>query len=231
MRLRLLALLTLPLLSFASQEQQIPLFYDKMNDEGPQTHSKPTLADLLTIESSASIFYSYARELELSARFTDPNEKLTMFVPTNKAVMALARKPCVLSFKVSKRKGKLTQNPFKSHEGPAKPSDEDITITEQEFDKLSKKNVENWVSAHIVPDSPISFDAQEYPTLLSDKSITFRPIKKSNRNEPQWSQVTLENGIHIIGMKEASNGALYMIDGSVTSYRKDPDLAEKNGVA
>jgi hypothetical protein len=57
------------------------------------TTSKPTLADLLTIEPSASIFYSYARELELSARFSDGSAKYTLFVPTNKAVMALARKP------------------------------------------------------------------------------------------------------------------------------------------
>jgi hypothetical protein len=54
---------------------------------------KPTLADLLTIEPSASIFYSYARELELSARFADGSATYTLFVPTNKAIMALARKP------------------------------------------------------------------------------------------------------------------------------------------
>jgi hypothetical protein len=59
----------------------------------PQTTSKPTLADLLTIEPSASIFYSYARELELSSLLSDENVKATVFVPTNKAVMALSRKP------------------------------------------------------------------------------------------------------------------------------------------
>ena len=62
----------------------------------PQTSSKPTLADLLTIEPSASIFYSYARELELSATFSNSGAKLTVFAPTNKAVMALARKPYVI---------------------------------------------------------------------------------------------------------------------------------------
>lgn len=59
----------------------------------PQTTVKPTLADLLTIEPSASIFYSYARELELSSILSDTSAKLTIFVPTNKAVMGLARKP------------------------------------------------------------------------------------------------------------------------------------------
>jgi hypothetical protein len=60
-----------------------------------QTHTQPSLADLLTIESSASIFYSYARELELSSQFneTEDETKWTLLVPTNKAVMALSRKP------------------------------------------------------------------------------------------------------------------------------------------
>jgi len=93
MRFQFLALLSLPLFTFASREQQII-----MNDDGvlpytPLTSSKPTLADLLTIEPSTSIFYSYARELEISARFADDSVKYTLFVPTNKAVMALARKP------------------------------------------------------------------------------------------------------------------------------------------
>lgn len=59
-----------------------------------KTHTQPSLADLLTIESSASIFYSYARELELSKLFNEEGkEKMTLLVPTNKAVQALARKP------------------------------------------------------------------------------------------------------------------------------------------
>ena len=61
----------------------------------PQTTPKPTLADLLTIEPSVSIFYSYARELKQSAQFSDKDAKLTIFAPTNKAIMALPRKPWV----------------------------------------------------------------------------------------------------------------------------------------
>lgn len=60
----------------------------------------PTLADLLTLEGRASIFYSYARETDMSARFVraeGEGEGTTVFVPTNKAVQALARKPYVLS--------------------------------------------------------------------------------------------------------------------------------------
>jgi len=55
--------------------------------------SQPTLADLLTIEPAASIYYSYARETELSGMLSSAAVWWTVLVPTNKAVMALARKP------------------------------------------------------------------------------------------------------------------------------------------
>ena len=91
MRLHLFSLLSLPILSLASQQEQIPVGNALAEDFPPIT--QPTLADLMTIEPSASIFYSYARELELSAIFADTKARSTLFVPTNKAVMALARKP------------------------------------------------------------------------------------------------------------------------------------------
>ncbi|KAG6891632.1 hypothetical protein C0992_001317 [Termitomyces sp. T32_za158] len=163
--------------------------------EVPLIHAKPTLTDLLTIEPSASIFYSYARELELSARFADERERLTVFAPTNKAVMALARKP---------------------HQGPAGSLEDGITISEEEFDNMSRKNVENWVSAHILPESPISFDTRDHPTFLHRKSITFTPTSKDDGNSAPWSRVTLDDGVRIIGMKEGSNGVLYMVDGSIS---------------
>ena len=89
-------LLLLPLLTptFASQADQVAMHTENQ----PTTSSKPTLADLLTLEPSASIFYSYARELEMSSMLSDGRLKLTLLVPTNKAVMALARKPCVSFF-------------------------------------------------------------------------------------------------------------------------------------
>lgn len=94
MRLQLLSYLILPFLVSATVNEQIPLApADMAEPYAPLTTSQPTLADLLTIEPSASIFYSYARELELSEQFVNSNTKNTLLVPTNKAVMALARKP------------------------------------------------------------------------------------------------------------------------------------------
>ncbi|KAJ7915530.1 hypothetical protein B0H13DRAFT_1610399 [Mycena leptocephala] len=153
---------------------------------------KPTLADLLTIEPSASIFYSYARELTLSNMLSVSDGSATLLVPTNKAVMGLARKP---------------------HQGP--PVDPDIVITDEEFDSKSRENVERWVSAHIIPQSPIAFD-ETYPTLLDGKSISFEPSKKGNSDTLDWSQVVIGGNVHIIGKREASNGVLYLIDGTIS---------------
>ncbi|KDR85948.1 hypothetical protein GALMADRAFT_53972 [Galerina marginata CBS 339.88] len=157
----------------------------------PQTTLQPTLADLLTIEPSASIFYSYARELEMSSMLSDQSVKVTLFVPTNKAVMALARKP---------------------HEGPE--TKVEIELSEEQFHKRAKHNVERWVSAHIIPEYPLSLDSNQHPTLLERKSISFTPIKGS-QGAP-WSRVTLDNGAKIIDKKEGLNGDLYLIDGTIS---------------
>ena len=100
MRLQLLSLFALPFFAAASMSEQMVLPSPNDNPREPfvpVTYSeKPCLADLLTIESSASIFYSYARETELSKLFTDKDAHTTLLVPTNKAVIALPRKPYVL---------------------------------------------------------------------------------------------------------------------------------------
>lgn len=57
------------------------------------SHSTQTLADLLTIEPSASIFYDYARGIGLGNMLNDKSSMITVLVPRNKAVMKLAKKP------------------------------------------------------------------------------------------------------------------------------------------
>ncbi|KAJ7063539.1 hypothetical protein C8F01DRAFT_1368069 [Mycena amicta] len=183
MHLRLCTLLGL-LLPVLAQSEQIFLGQPTM---------QPTIADLLTIESSASIFYSYARELTLSNTFSDAGaSQVTVLVPTNKAVMALARKP---------------------HQGPV-PVDDDIVITEEEFDTRSKEHVERWIASHIIPQSPIEFDHQTYETLLDGKSLTFSS-KNGSSGASDWAHAVLEGGINIVGMREAANGVIYLIDGTV----------------
>ncbi|KAH8094737.1 hypothetical protein BXZ70DRAFT_1034260 [Cristinia sonorae] len=172
-------------------EQEILAAPMDQNHYSPLTTTMPSLADLLTIESSASIFYSYAREVELSKAFVDLNGQYTLLVPTNKAVMALARKP---------------------HQGPAKP-DTGIIIAQEEFDRQSKEYVEQWVSAHIIPSSVTLPSSETYDTMLDGVSITFKDL--GGKEEPAWRRVVINDTVHIITAKEASNGVLYMIDGTV----------------
>ncbi|KAF5352826.1 hypothetical protein D9756_006162 [Leucocoprinus leucothites] len=197
MKLQHLSLVFLPFISLvsASSSEQITMG-SIHNPFVPEKHTHPTLSDLLTIEQSASIFYSYARELELSKMFNDQNIKATLFVPTNKAVMSLARKP---------------------HQGQGSGAIlDDIHITEDEYERKSRENVERWVSAHIIPKFPINLDSNEHPTLLDGKSISFKPISKGDNKEPAWTRVTLNDGAHILSMKEASNGVLYLIDTAIS---------------
>jgi hypothetical protein len=102
MRLSLLATL-LPVVAVASQkdygERSQVVMSTVVESDSSETllgdaHTHPALYDLLTIQSSVSIFFSYARETDLSARFDGVDgPAITLFAPTNHAVMALPRKP------------------------------------------------------------------------------------------------------------------------------------------
>jgi len=83
---QMLLLLSLVILAFGEQQH----FMD-----GPkyQEFNLPTIADLLTVERSTSIFYSYVRETKFSKMLDGSYQNLTILAPTNKAVIALPRKP------------------------------------------------------------------------------------------------------------------------------------------
>src|SRR5262245_16501466 len=65
---QILSFLALPFLELASSLEQ-QAFTVPLEPWTPLTTVQHTLADLLTIETSASIFYSYARETEISRLF------------------------------------------------------------------------------------------------------------------------------------------------------------------
>jgi len=87
LRSRLAAFLLFPLLSSALEQTVV-------SEARPAvSYMTQTLADLLTIEPSASIFYDYARGVDLGNKLNDKSSMITVLVPMNKAVMKLARKP------------------------------------------------------------------------------------------------------------------------------------------
>ncbi|KAJ8474875.1 hypothetical protein ONZ45_g15802 [Pleurotus djamor] len=192
MKLQIIAL-TFLTFALAAQDDQQPMTSPQEPVYQPQTTIRPTLADLLTIESSASIFYSYARELEMSAVLADVSAKTTLLVPTNKAVMALSRKP---------------------HEGPETMGE--VIISDEEFDNVSKRNVERWVSAHMIADAPESLEPKTYTTLLHKKTVTLSLDPNADSKLPEWKRLLVNGESHIVGRKEALNGVFYLIDGTIS---------------
>ncbi|KAI0031237.1 hypothetical protein K488DRAFT_79159 [Vararia minispora EC-137] len=152
----------------------------------------PTLFDLLTLERSGSIFFSYARETELSRLLTDDDSPSTLLIPTNRAIMALARKP---------------------HQDPI-PVDGGIDLNEQELDQRSKRNVRHWVSLHIIPQSPIDIGLHSFPTLVEGRNVTFEEVE-GDLSQPDWTRVLLNGEIRLLGKKEARNGVFFLLDGTM----------------
>ncbi|KAG9093440.1 hypothetical protein FS749_014369 [Ceratobasidium sp. UAMH 11750] len=94
------------------------------------------------------------------------------------------------------------------HMGPLEDTIE--VLTGRERDERSRENVARWISAHIVPSHPIEL-AGTHTTMLDGKSITFKCD-----GERTWEHCTLESGVKIVRRVEASNGILYVIDGTIT---------------
>lgn len=63
------------------------------NQDPLSAGSNLMLSDKLTIQPSVSIFFSYARDSELSKQLDTEGSNITVFAPTNRAVMALPHKP------------------------------------------------------------------------------------------------------------------------------------------
>ncbi|KIJ53670.1 hypothetical protein M422DRAFT_25491 [Sphaerobolus stellatus SS14] len=217
--LQLLGLFSAINVAFGSKSEQIIMGTPEEETFARPQGNLPTLADLLTVETRGSIFYTYARQTEISESWSQPNSKpITIFMPTNKAVMALARKP--------------NQDP------------EDKVMSESGFDEASKANVERWVGAHIIPSGNVDFSAQKpYDTLTPEVTIQFKHItgayyppgspridtdadhfasvkgqaKTENiAAEPKWKQYALNGDVRLIERREASNGVIYLIEGTVS---------------
>lgn len=86
-------------------------------------------------------------------------EGTTVFVPTNKAVQALARKP---------------------HEDPEGGA---VGVLDAEHEATSKYNVQRWVGAHIIPSPDVNFtNPTPYNTLTPGVTIAFSAISSEDRH-------------------------------------------------
>ena len=59
---------------------------------------------------------------------------------------------------------------------------------------------------HSLQEYPMSLDSNDHETLLHRKSISFKPTPENDDQGAEWSRVTLENGVKIVGKKEVSTG-------------------------
>ena len=124
------------------------------------------------------------------------------------------------------------------HEDP-KPLDDGVILSEAEFDSMSKQNVQRWVSAHIIPVSPLPRHGRsrvahrsppvwqsqislasdgEYETLLSGKNVTFT-VSGGDKNTPEWTHVVLDGSVRLLGMKEVSSPSIRFGIGATGCWR------------
>ncbi|KAH7101371.1 hypothetical protein BKA62DRAFT_618931 [Auriculariales sp. MPI-PUGE-AT-0066] len=159
----------------------------------------PSLSDILTVQSKLSIFHSYLREVrDIHQRVSGSGSNSTLLAPTNKAVMQLPRKP---------------------HLPPDDNTENMPEISDMAFHQASQEAVNRWISAHIIPESPIAFSST-HETLLSGVRIEFHKVNKhGDDSDPKEFEVVV-NGkkSRIVDVYEAHNGVLYVIEGTIPVY-------------
>ena len=57
----------------------------------------------------------------------------------------------------------------------------------------------------------MSLDSKLHDTLLPGKTLSFTPMSKNNGQGPEWSRVTFEKGVKIIGKKEVRRTLLALV--------------------
>ncbi|OCF38487.1 hypothetical protein I317_07746 [Kwoniella heveanensis CBS 569] len=107
----------------------------------------PTLADALTAERGASLWWNYARDSpSVTGRLVSRDKETTILVPTDKAIMALGRKP--------------HQHPGLSYKGAF---------------TSSKTNTERFLAAHMIEGGKLSED--KLSTLLDGFDVEMNKDK------------------------------------------------------
>ncbi|KAK9900671.1 hypothetical protein P389DRAFT_192924 [Cystobasidium minutum MCA 4210] len=157
-----------------------------------KSFEKPALSDLLTIESSLSVFYDYVRQSETLVKRLTTNTPTTLFAPQDSAILSLHRKP---------------------HQGPVASSVNDAALSEEEEDKEMRAYLEKWTKAYMVDGVDFKLeDGIEVQSLAGqDSRVAFTAAPEGG--EQDWQQVLVQPGnARIVAAKEARDGRLYIID-------------------
>ncbi|KAM0752881.1 hypothetical protein T439DRAFT_354355 [Meredithblackwellia eburnea MCA 4105] len=176
-----------------AQQQQLPFI------GGPADHfatGPPTLADILTRDRKSSIAYDYIRDSPIVSSLlvsTSSKSFTTILVPSNSAIMSLARKP---------------------HQGPPAPLDGQIATynTDKEEEEAQRAYLEKWCLLHAVKGRvDLQDDGVHYNTMVGGRDVWF-----SHTMFDKAETLLMPGAIKITGQSEASNGMIIYIDGTLS---------------
>lgn len=171
--------------------------------EGEQPQNGPTLlTSSLSILKDVSVFASYVRDnVEISTRFNNKNVQSIVFAPTDSAIESLKLKPWQFPENV-----------------------DDDSKSEQEVDEITKSNINDFVSSHIV-DGTVPFNsldgAEKGVQLVSQNG---KNIKLVNDNGDYYVTAVVDGKdlewTKVLNTVNADNGAILVI-GSTLSVPKN----------
>lgn len=124
-----------------------------------------------------------------ATRLADDSVNSTLLVPRNSALQTLPRKP----WEDKSDDEKVTKHDSKDF------------LWSKEAEDKARKNVEDFVAAHIVTKYPIQ-DGKDLPTL-SGSTVSYT-IKRGET-------YILPGNIKVLGQREAANGAIWVLDGVI----------------
>lgn len=171
-----------------------------------------SLADALTLERKASVWWDYARDVSSVVSYTGGGggRRRAPEAPPRRRRCRCRRERLHLTHEPQtsrlSNKGKTTvlvpidkaifALPRKPHQNPSGSTD----------DADSKANVEQFLSAHIVPGDL---------GLPSDETATLNPDVKVKVEGEEGAWILQPGDIPIVGVTEASNGKILYLDGVV----------------
>lgn len=151
---------------------------------------EPLLADIFGSLRQCTIIGDYVRSLgAVSDRLVDSSKRTLILAPVNSAIMSLPQKPW--------------------KDGPENAQDPKVDVLRN--DDRASKNIEAFVSRHIVPEYPIS-EGQSVKNLAG-QSITV---------EMKDGEKYVNGEYKVLNEKNARNGAIWVISGVVKDESDRP---------
>ncbi|WVW78600.1 hypothetical protein I302_100557 [Kwoniella bestiolae CBS 10118] len=148
----------------------------------------PTLADALTAERGASLWWGYARDSrDVTERLTSRSKNSTLLVPVDKAILALKQKP-------------------HQYSGSSSATSSITSFFSGSND--SQSNIEKFLRAHMI-------DGTSQPgkvrTMLEGFSFQMNQDQSMKKEKGQGWRIQ-PGDIEVLGVKETSNGRIMYIN-------------------